>query len=160
VFKVDCDAFNLGIGGVLSRKGKAIAFFFSERLNESRNKYSTYDKEFYTLVRTLKVWSHYLLSKEFILHFDHEALKYLNSQQKLNTRHAKWSEFLQAYSFSIKHKSGKLKQVTDALSRRHSLLNTTQVQVLGFEVVKELYKEYHDFGYAWKECSNGPNKHF
>jgi hypothetical protein len=81
--------------------------FFSEKLNESRKKYSTYDKEFYALVRTLEHWSHYLLHKEFILHSDHEALKYLSSQQKLSKRNAKWSEFLQAYSFSIKHKSGK-----------------------------------------------------
>jgi hypothetical protein len=108
----------------------------------------------------LEHWSHHLLHKEFILHFDHEALKYLSSQQKLIKQHAKWSEFLQAYSFSIKHKSGKLNQVADALSRRHSLLNTMQVQVLGFEVVKELYKDDPDFGNAWKECSNGPNNHF
>jgi hypothetical protein len=66
---------------------------------------------------------------------------------------------LQAYSFSIKHKSGKLNQVADALSRRHSLLNTMQVQVLGFEVVKE-DKDDPDFGNIWKECSNGPNNHF
>jgi hypothetical protein len=159
VFEVDCDASNLGIGGVLSQEGKPIAFF-SEKLNDSRRKYSTYDKEFYALVRSLEHWSHYLLSKEFILHSDHEALKYLNSQQKLNTRHAKWSEFLQAYSFSIKHKAGKLNQVADALSRRYSLLNAMQVQVLGFDVVKELYKGDPDFGYAWKECSNGPYNHF
>jgi hypothetical protein len=159
VFEVDCDASNLGIGGVLSQEGKPIAFF-SEKLNDSRRKYSTYDKEFYTLVRSLEHWNHYLLSKEFILHSDHEALKYLNSQQKLNTRHAKWSEFLQAYSFSIKHKAGKLNQVADALSRRYSLLNAMQVQVLGFDVVKELYKGDPDFGYAWKECSNGPYNHF
>jgi hypothetical protein len=48
------------------------------------------------------------------------------------------------------HKSGKLNQFADALSRRHSLLNTMQVQVLGFEVVKELYKDDPDFGNAWK----------
>jgi hypothetical protein len=93
VFEIDCDASNLGIGGVLSQEGKPIAFF-SEKLNESRKKYSTYDKEFYALIRTLEHWSHYLLHKEFILHSDHEALKYLSSQQKLSKLHAKWSEFL------------------------------------------------------------------
>jgi hypothetical protein len=67
---------------------------------------------------------------------------------------------LQAYSFSIKHKASKLNQVADTLSRRHSLLNAMQVQVLGFDVVKELYKEDPNFGYGWKECSNGPNNHF
>jgi hypothetical protein len=67
---------------------------------------------------------------------------------------------LQAYSFLIKHKASKLNQVADALSRRHFLLNVMQVQVLGFDVVKVLYKDDLDFGYAWKECSHGPNNHF
>jgi hypothetical protein len=158
VFEVDCDASNLGIGGVLSKEGKPIAFF-SEKLNDSQKKYSTYDKKLCSLVRVLEHWSHYLLSKEFILQSDHEALKYLNSQQMLNTRHAKWREFLQAFSFSIEYKAGILNQVADALSRRHSLLNTMQVQVVGFEVVKQLNKDDPNFGYTWKECSNGPNNH-
>jgi hypothetical protein len=62
---------------------------------------------------------------------------------------------LQAFSFSIKYKAGKLNQVVDALSRRHFLLNTMQVQVVGFEVVKQLYKDDPNFGYTWKECSRG-----
>jgi hypothetical protein len=149
----------VGIGAVLSQEGKPIAFF-SEKLNESRRKYSTYDKEFYAIVRALDHWSHYLLPHEFLLHSDYELLKYLNSQQKLNSRHASWVEFLQPYSFSIKHKSGKLNQVADALSRRHSLLSTMEVQVLGFEVLKELYKNDPDFGNEWESCSQGSFNHF
>jgi hypothetical protein len=159
LFEVDCDASGVGIGAVLSQEGKPIAFF-SEKLNESRRKYSTYDKEFYAIIHALDHWSHYLLPNEFLLHSDHEALKYLNSQQKLNSRHASWGEFLQPYSFSIKHKSGKLNQVADALSRRHSLLSTMEVQVLGFEVLKELYKNDPDFGNVWESCSKGPFNHF
>jgi hypothetical protein len=159
LFEVDCDASGVGIGAVLSQEGKPIAFF-SEKLNESRRKYSTYDKEFYAIIRALDHWSHYLLPNEFLLHSDHEALKYLNSQQKLNSRHASWVEFLQPYSFSIKHKSGKLNQVADALSRRHSLLSTMEVQVLGFEVLKELYKNDPDFGNVWESCSTGSFNHF
>lgn len=134
IFEVDCDASNVGIGAVLSQEGKPIAFF-SEKLSDSRKKYSTYDKEFYAIVRCLHHWSHYLLPKEFILFSDHEVLKYLNSQQKLNSRHAKWSEFLQLFSFLLKHKAGVQNQVADALSRRHYLLSTMRVNVVGFEIV-------------------------
>ncbi|GKV49807.1 hypothetical protein SLEP1_g56538, partial [Rubroshorea leprosula] len=77
---------------VLSQEGRPIAFF-SEKLNDTRLRYSTYDKEFYAIVRALEHWSHYLLSKEFILHSDHEALKHLNSQQKISRRHATWTTF-------------------------------------------------------------------
>ena len=49
---------------MLSEEGKPIAFF-SEKLNESRRKYSTYDKEFYAIICALDHWSHYLLPNEF-----------------------------------------------------------------------------------------------
>ncbi|GJU76537.1 transposon ty3-I gag-pol polyprotein [Tanacetum coccineum] len=77
IFEVECDASNVGIGGLLSR-GKPVAFF-SEKLNDAKRKYTTYDKEFYAIVRTLEHWSHYLLPNEFVLFSDHEALKYLKS---------------------------------------------------------------------------------
>jgi hypothetical protein len=46
--------------------------------------YSTYDKELYALVRVLQTWKHYLWSKEFVIHSDHESLKYLKGQSNLN----------------------------------------------------------------------------
>ena len=159
VFEVSCDASNTGIGAVMSQEGHPIAFF-SEKLNEAKLKYSTYDKEFYAIVRALQHWSHYLLNKEFILYSDHEALKHLNSQQKINRRHAAWSEILQSYPFLLKHKAGTLNSVADALSRRHTLLTTLQAKVVGFEVIKELYKDDPDFRKAWNYTEAQPFQQF
>ncbi|KAF7800818.1 Transposon Ty3-I Gag-Pol polyprotein [Senna tora] len=61
---------------------------------------------------------HYLWSREFIIHSDHESLKFLKSQGKLKKRHARWLEFIETFPYVIKHKKGKENVVADALSRR------------------------------------------
>jgi len=93
VFEVEYDACGVGIGGVVTQEGKRLAFF-SEKLCDFRRKYSAYDKKFYPIVRCLEHWSHYLIASEFILYSDHEALKYIQGQHRLNSRHAKWVEFM------------------------------------------------------------------
>ena len=80
------------------QEGKPIAYF-SEKLNGAQLNYPVYDKELYALVRVLEVWHHYLWPKEFIIHFDHDALKYLKCQSNLNKRHAKWVEFLESFPY-------------------------------------------------------------
>ena len=113
--------------------------FCSEKLNVARQNYSTYDVEFYAIVQALKFWRHYLIQKEFILHSDHEALKFVNSQKKLNRRHAKWVAFLQEYTFMLRHKAGCQNKVADALSRRVYLLKTMTTKVVELEMIKEKY---------------------
>ncbi|XP_071688487.1 uncharacterized protein [Rutidosis leptorrhynchoides] len=159
VFHVECDASGVGIGGVLSQNKRPVAFF-SEKLNDSRRRYSTYDREFYAIVRCLEVWRHYLLPAEFVLYSDHEALKYIQGQHKLSARHAKWVESLQAYSFVIQHKAGSQNQVADALSRRYSLISTMRIQVCGFDSWKSMYATDRDFKDLWVTCTKGSHPLF
>jgi hypothetical protein len=92
---------------VLIQGGKLVAFF-SENLHGPTLIYSTYDKELYALVRVLQTWQHYLWSKEFVIHLDHESLKYLNGQSSLNKFLAKWTEFIELFPYIIKHKKERI----------------------------------------------------
>eukprot|EP01018_Ginkgo_biloba_P003622 Gb_16315 [translate_table: standard] len=100
VFEVECDASGLGIGAVLSQEGRPVAYF-NEKLNEAQWKYSVYGKKIYALVQALKYWRHYLFPREFVVFTNHQALNFINSQTKLNSRHAKWVESLQCYTFTL-----------------------------------------------------------
>lgn len=42
----------------------------------------THDLEFYVIVRLLDHWSHYLRLKQFMLHFDYQALKLTEIEPK------------------------------------------------------------------------------
>ena len=90
---MECDAFGVGIRVLLTQEGRPVAYF-SEKLSDARNKYSTYDKEFYAIIRALEHWKHYLIDGEFILHSDHEALKFIQGHHNLNPRHAKRVEYM------------------------------------------------------------------
>lgn len=157
LFQVTCDASGIAIGAVLSQEDKPIAYF-NEKLNESKQKYSSYDKEFYAVVQALKHWRHYLMSKEFVLFTDNSALQYIMQQHKLNHKHAKWVEFLQNFTFVLKHISGKANKVADALSRRCLIMQESQLQILGFDYLKDLYDTDADFKQAFVACKNPANR--
>jgi hypothetical protein len=46
------------------------------------------------LVRVLETWQHYLWCKEFVIYSEHESLKHIRGQAKLNKHYAKWVEFI------------------------------------------------------------------
>ncbi|KAK3010261.1 hypothetical protein RJ639_011959 [Escallonia herrerae] len=83
VFALECDAYGIGIGAVLSQDKKPVTFF-NVKLSDARRKWSTYELEFYAVFQAVRYWEQYLFQREFILYTDHEALKYLNSQRKIS----------------------------------------------------------------------------
>jgi len=76
LFEVECDVSGVRIRAVLFQSKIPLAYL-SEKLNGSKCNYSTYGKEFYAIVRALTHWGHYLKLKPFVLHSDHQSLKYI-----------------------------------------------------------------------------------
>jgi hypothetical protein len=84
-FKVRCDASGIGIGAVLSQDNRP-ADYFSEKLNDAKEKYYTYEKEFYTVIQSLKKWRYYLIPKEFVLYSDNKALQFITTQEEVESK--------------------------------------------------------------------------
>jgi hypothetical protein len=74
---VKCDASGYAVGAVLSQDDKLVAYY-SEKMDDEKLKYSTYDKEFYAIIHALKKWRHYLIPKEFVLYSDNHALQFVS----------------------------------------------------------------------------------
>jgi len=142
-FELECDASGVGIGAILSQERKLIAFF-SEKLSEARQKWSTYQQELYAVFRALKTWEVYLLPKEFIVYTDHQSLKHFRNQKHVDRMLARWAAYLEKFNYLIVHKSGATNKVADALSRRACLLTSFEAKLLGMDQIKELYEHDDD----------------
>jgi hypothetical protein len=103
------------------------------------------------LVRVLETWQYYLWPKEFVIHCNHESLKHIRGQAKLNKRHVKWVEFIETFPYIIKHKKGK-ENVIASLSRRYAMLSQLDHKIFCLESIKELYAMDVDFKDAYENC--------
>jgi hypothetical protein len=152
-FQVKCDASGFVIGAFLSQEDRAIVYF-SEKLNEAKMNYSTYDKEFYAIIQALKKWRHYLIPKEFVLYSDNHALQFVTQQEKLNQGHVKWVEYMQNITFLMKHISGTTNKVVDALSKKCLLLQEFKFKTLGFDDLRDMYRDDPDFKEVYEATEN------
>jgi hypothetical protein len=93
--------------------------------------------------------------RDFDIHSDHESLKHIRGQAKLNKCQAKWVEFIETFPYIIKHKKGKDNVIDNALSRRYTLLSQLDHKFFGLESIKELYATIFDFKDAYENCREG-----
>ena len=95
-----------------------------------------------------------MIPKEFVLYSDNHALQFVTQQEKLNQRHVKWVEYMQNFTFLIKHISGTANKVVDALSRKCLLMQEFKVRMLGFHDLKDMYVDDSDFKEVYEAAEN------
>jgi hypothetical protein len=110
-----CDASKVALGGVLVQDGKPLAYE-SRKLNPAETRYATGDRELLAVIHCLKVWRCYLHGAEFTLVTDHKPNTYLKSIENWNDRQARWSEKLEAFSYTWEYRRG-ADNIADPLSR-------------------------------------------
>ncbi|KAI3746253.1 hypothetical protein L6452_08678 [Arctium lappa] len=111
------DASKMGLGCILIKRGKVIAYA-SRQLKDHEKNYPTHDLELAAVVFVLKLWRHYLYGTKCTLFTDHKSLKYIFDQKELNMRQRIWLELLKDYDCDLLYHPSKANVVADALSRR------------------------------------------
>ena len=91
--------------------------FWSRKLIPAETNYPTHERELLALVKITEKYRHMLLGKPFRAFTDHRALKFIQSQQFLSARQARWLQTLQEFDIIIDYIPGELNYLADALSR-------------------------------------------
>lgn len=146
-FQVETDASDFAVRAVLSQKApdgdwRPVAFF-SRSMQPAERNYNVHDKELLSVVRAFEVWRPYLEGNPFPVEVfsDHRNLEYFMTARDLSWRQARWSLFLNRFTFVIHHRPGRLSAGPDGLSRRpdhevpRDARDNVQATVLGSEQV-------------------------
>ncbi|GJU13153.1 putative reverse transcriptase domain-containing protein [Tanacetum coccineum] len=139
-FTAYCDASKNGLGAVLMRREKVIAYA-SRQLKIHEKNYTTHDLELRAVVFALKIWRHYLYGTKCTVFTDHKSLQHILNQKELNMRQHRWLELLSDYDCEIRYHPGKANVVADALSRKERdqpLRVRALVMTIGLDLPKQI----------------------
>jgi hypothetical protein len=132
---VRVDSSDFGIGGVVLQivpptdetappTYQPIAFV-SHKYSDLAQRWSTIEKECYSCYITVKLASHLLMGKKFILETDHANLVWM--EKSTVPKIIRWRMFLQSYDFLIRHIPGKQNIIADWFSRLYHSFTPSQL---------------------------------
>ena len=120
-FKLAVDASDFGVGAVLLQEMDGYDLpvaYYSKKLNQAQQHYSTIEKELLGLVSALQHFEVYAQSDSVLtILTDHNPLVYLERFRNKNKRLMRWSIELQDYNLEIVHIKGRDNVLADGLSR-------------------------------------------
>ena len=96
--------------------------YFSKKMSPAERNYDIYDKELLAIVKAFDEYRPELTMSEdeepVKVVCDHKNLEYFMTTKRLNSRQARWSEFLSQFNFVITFRPGKANERADALTWR------------------------------------------
>ena len=118
---VICDASLSGIGTMYGQgetwQTCRPAGFMSKKFTATQMNYRVFEMETIAILEALLKWEDKLLGRKLLIVTDHKALEFFKTQRRLNSRQARWMEFLARFNFDITYVKGETNLVADALSR-------------------------------------------
>ena len=114
------DASNNGIGAVLMQRHDVKLFpvcYAIKKLSSAERTYSAIERECLAIVWGIKRFHLYLYNVPFVLHTDHDPLKYMDCARYTSARLMRWAMFLQSYNFIVEAIKGSENVGADYVSR-------------------------------------------
>lgn len=121
-FEIHTDASDKQLGAVISQNERPKAFY-TRKLNNAQQKYTTTERELLSIVETLKEFRNILLGQKLIVHTDHKNLTYKSFN---SDRVIRWRLILEEYGPELRYIKGSKNIVADSLSRLDILEDSNQ----------------------------------
>lgn len=143
-FIIEIDASDQGMWAILMHEGHPIAFI-SKALSARHMGYSVM-----ALVMAVTKWRYYLIGHHFIIHTNHQSLKFFLDQRLTTNLQYKWLTRLLGLDYEIKYKKRVENKVADALSTRehdpqeavHTLGSLLAISTVQPKWIQELQMSY------------------
>ena len=137
---VDADASQFGCGAMLYQEdpqGTKIPLrFMAHTFTAQAVKWSTIEKECYSLVKAFQTFENLLLGRDFTVRTDHRNLLWM--QHSVNQKVQRWFCYLYQFSFALEHIPGAENVVADAMSRIFATTHLTPTLTAPLEELSPL----------------------